>query len=200
MADGDAELAARARTGDRAALEALYRRHVGRVWRYGWFRTRSREAAADVVQETFLRVAKSVGQFEGRSTFATWLFAVARSVAVQQARRDRPPRTSPADPPILHLVPAAAGPEDQLDAHDTRQAVRQAIAELPGGQRDATVLCELSGLSIREAAEALGWTESRVKVTLFRARRRLRNRLRQHAAPDEAASDKGEARSGRIEK
>jgi RNA polymerase sigma-70 factor (ECF subfamily) len=196
MADGDAELAARARTGDRTALEALYRRHVGRVWRYGWFRTCSREAAADVVQETFLRVAKSVGQFEGRSTFATWLFAVARSVAIQQARRERPPRTSPADPPILHLVPAAAGPDHRLDTDDTRQAVRQAVAELPGGQRDATVLCELSGLSIHEAAEVLGWSESRVKVTLFRARRRLRSLLGQHVARGGGTVDKGDARSG----
>ena len=178
MEHGDAELAARAGAGDRVALEALYRRYVRRIWRYGWFRTHCREAAADIVQETFVRVARSAAGFEGRSSFATWLFAVARSVAIRQARVDRAHRATATDQAILRLVPADAGRGDRLEREDTRQAVRRAVAELPGAQRDAIVLSELSGLSIREAAEVLGWSESRVKVTLFRARRRLRDLLK----------------------
>ena len=59
MSDTDAELAARCAEGDMAALDALYRRYADRVWRYAWSRTRSRDGAADVVQEAFLRVARS---------------------------------------------------------------------------------------------------------------------------------------------
>ncbi len=183
MEHGDAELAARVGAGDQVALEALYRRHVRRVWRYGWYRTHSREAAADIVQETFLRVAASAGGFEGRSSFATWLFAVARSVAVKQARSERP-SCSAIDPNILRLIPADGG-ADGPEHEDTRQAVRRAVVNLPAAQRDAVVLCELSGLRIREAAEVLGWGESRVKVTLFRARRRLRDDLAAYVAPSE---------------
>ena len=58
----------------------------------------------------------------------------------------------------------------------------EGVGRLPGAQRDAIVLCELDGLSIREAAEVLGWKESRVKVTLFRARRRLREFLKDYVA------------------
>lgn len=68
MGDADAELVGRWAAGDAGALEALYRRYVERVWRYGWLRTHSREAAAEIVQETFLRVARSLGGFEGRSS------------------------------------------------------------------------------------------------------------------------------------
>ncbi len=71
-----------------------------------------------------------------------------------------------------------------------RRAVRRAIAELPGSQRDAVVLCELTGKSVREAAEVLGWGESRVKVTLFRARRRLRDKLRAYVSEDQAGERK----------
>ena len=189
MEHGDAELAARAGAGDRVALEALYRRYVRRIWRYGWFRTHSRAAAADIAQETFLRVARFAGRFEGRSSFATWLFAIARSVAIRQARVDGAHRATATDQAILRLVPADADRGDRLEREDTRQAVRRAVAELPGAQRDAIVLSELSGLSIREAAEVLGWSESRVTVTLFRARRRLRDLLKDYAS-DQAAEKK----------
>ena len=196
MEHGDAELAARAGAGDRVALEALYRRHVRRVWRYGWFRTHSREAAADIVQETFLRVARSVGGFEGRSSFATWLFAVARSVAVGQARSEQANRLPGTHQAVLRLIRAGDDRGDPLERTEANEAVRRAVAELPGAQRDAVVLCELSGLGIREAAQVLGWGESRVKVTLFRARRRLRDLLKDFVR-DTAGGD--EARSGGME-
>jgi RNA polymerase sigma-70 factor, ECF subfamily len=180
MAQQDAELVARWAAGDRTALDTLYRQYAPQVWRYGWFRTHSREAAADLVQETFLRVVRSLDRFAGRSSFATWLYAVTRSVAVEHARREALQRRS--EPVLLRLAPDCDDPPDPLEARDTRAAVRDAVAALPGAQRDAIILCELSGLSIRQAAETLGWGESRVKVTLFRARRRLRDRLKEYVA------------------
>ena len=191
MQHRDAELAARAGRGDRIALELLYGRYVERVWRYAWFRTHSREAAADIVQETFLRVAQSAGQFEGRSSLATWLFAVTRSVAIQQGRTDRKCQRRLDDPAILRLVPPSHEAANPLERDDTRQAVRRAVAKLPGAQRDAIVLCELSGWRIREAAEVLGWGESRVKVTLHRARGRLAELLAAYVADRDTAQGEG---------
>jgi len=182
MVDPDAHLAARCRTGDNAALELLFRRYVDRVWRYGWSVTRSRDAAEEVVQETFLRVAKSVAGFEGRSTFATWLFALTRSAAMEWLRRRRLEQQRRTDPAILRLVRSDEIDQAVGDAEESSDAVRRAIAELPGAQRDAVVLCELVGMSMADAAAVLGWGKSRVKVTLFRARRRLREMLRGHVA------------------
>ena len=73
MIDPDAQLVVRCREGDGIAFELLYRKYVDRIWRYAWFVTRSREAAAEIVQDTFLRVAKPIAGFEGRSSFSTWL-------------------------------------------------------------------------------------------------------------------------------
>jgi len=222
MGDGDAELAGRAGGGDMGALEALYRRHVERVWRYAWFRTHDREAAAEIVQETFVRLLRSVRQFQGRSLFTTWLFTLVRSVAIEYARRESAERRVRSPHATVQVAGATLGagglrlvrPEDdpglprhspaehadRLATEEASEAVRRAVADLPAAQRDCVVLCELSGLSIREAAETLGWGESRVKVTLFRARHRLREMLREHgpAAGEEGNEATGQkARSGR---
>ncbi|MCP4247533.1 MAG: RNA polymerase sigma factor [bacterium] len=194
MVDGDAEgsarLVARAADGDRDALEALYRRYVECVWRYAWFRSRDRDAAAEIVQETFLRLIRSVDRFEGRSSLDTWLYAIARSVAIEQSRKARRQGRLADQPEVLRLVRPDVDPPDALADETRREAVRRAVADLPGPQRDAIVLCELSGLSIRDAGQVLGWGQSRVKVTLFRARRRLRDLL------SEQVDDASAKRSG----
>jgi RNA polymerase sigma-70 factor (ECF subfamily) len=179
MREPDAELAARSAAGDVLALEALYRRHVETVWRFAWYRTHSREAAAEVVQETFLRVRRAGATFKGRSAFATWLLAICRRVAVERDRQERRHHRRRAEEGILKLLPASrsAEPADRHEREQQREAVRAAVMRLPGPQRDAIALCELSGYRIKEAAEVLGWSEGRVKTTLFRARRRLRDML-----------------------
>ncbi|MDO8629717.1 MAG: RNA polymerase sigma factor [Phycisphaerales bacterium] len=182
MVDPDAQLALKCKSGDNAATELLYRRYVDRVWRYGWFVTRSREAAGEIVQDTFLRVVRSIGRFEGRSTFATWLFALTRSAAMEFLRQKRQEERRRTDPAIIRLVTSDERNEADAEGEESREVVRQAVAELPGAQRDAVILCEFVGMSIAEVADVLGWGKSRVKVTLFRARRRLREMLRTHIA------------------
>jgi RNA polymerase sigma-70 factor (ECF subfamily) len=188
MPDAELQLAVRAARGDSAALEVLYRRHVNRVWRYAWLRTHSRDDAAEIVQETFLRVTRSIAQFKGQSTFTTWLFAVARSVAVELARREGRNRALIDRSAVLRLVPQTHEPQGSMAGQETRERVRWALGQLPGAKRDVVVLCELSGLSVKEAADVLQWSESRVKVTLFRARRDLRDRLKEYVANGPARS------------
>lgn len=162
--------------GDRHALEILYRRYVDRVWRYGWFVTRSRDAAGEVVQETFLKLAASAGQFQGRSSFSTWLFTLTRSATAVVLRKRR--RTFPemGKRPFLRIVGVEA-PVIAPTEEETRESVRRAVGELPAAQRDVVILCELSDHSIKDAAAILGWTAARVKTTLFRARQRLKEKL-----------------------
>lgn len=193
MSDTESQLAARTAKGDLTALELIYRRHVPAVWQYAWSQTRSRESAADIVQETFLRIARGVKKFEGRSAFATWLYRVARSATIDHARRRRREQKERTDEGVLRLVPAP-GDSDSDDARTLEQtAVRDAISKLPGAQRDAIVLYEISGLTIDETAEVLNWKQSRERVTLHRARRKLRILLEAYVKQEEkdAAHDRG---------
>ena len=179
MRDPDHELVQQCRGGDRAAQELLYRRYVDRVWRYGRLATRSREGAAEVVQETFLRVLRSIGEFRGRSTFATWMFAVTRSAVLAYLREQRRRYPPARDAPLLRLVPANEdAPAEPTDV-ELRERLREAIANLPGAKRDEFVFFELCGMSLEETRNVLGWSLTRLKSTLFRARRRLREVIRQ---------------------
>ncbi len=184
MGDSESQLVKRAARRDRAAFEVLYRRHVDRVWRYAWFRTRSREAASDITQDTFVRVAKAIGTFRGDSSFSTWVLAIARSVAVDHARKVSRERAMRESEGRLKFVAA-----EEVKAADGHDALRSAIQMLPAAMRDVVVLCELSGMSVREAAGVLGWSESRVKTTAFRARRKLRERLGKDREGDELSDD-----------
>ena len=177
MHDADAELALACKAGDSSALEKLYWRHAQRTWRYARHFSGSDEAAAEIVQEVFVRVARHVSAYEGRAQFSTWLFAIVRSAAVEfNVKRRRAPQ--PVKGELMERMPAKTlEPQEELAAAETRQAVRDAVARLPENEREAVLLCELEDLPLREAGEILGWSESRVKVTLFRARRKLKGLL-----------------------
>jgi len=213
MVDPDAQSVARCKRGDREALELLFRRYVDRVWRYGWSVTRSRESAGEIVQETFLRVMNSIAKFESRSTFATWLFAITRSATMDFVRRVRTENRRRADVNVLRLITddevrevrreIPIGEESEAAEHGagadkvaTHVAIHDAIAKLSGAQRDAIVLCEIVGMSIAAVSEILGWSESRVKVTLCRARRRLRELLSGEANKD-SGNESAESRDAR---
>jgi len=180
MSGADADLIAAFKSGNAMAFEALYWRHADRVWRFARFYTGSEDASAEIVQEVFIRVSRALATFEGRAQFSTWLFVVVRSVAIEVSvkRRKAPPQT---DDEVLQRTPGKSGePVDAMLANETREAVQRAIQRLPENEREAVLLCELQELPIKEASAVLGWSESRVKVTLFRARRRLREYLASH--------------------
>ena len=180
MNDSDADLIRAHRAGDTAALESLYWRHADRVWRYARYFSGREDTAAEILQETFVRVAQHLHAFEGRAQFSTWLFTIVRSSAVELARH-RGRTANYSEPEAMDHVPdAKLDPGDQLALDETRAVVRAAIARLPENEREVVLLCEIEDLPIKSACEILGWGEPRVKVTLFRARRRLKELLASH--------------------
>lgn len=179
MADPDAELAASCNAGHLPALEEIYRLYAACIWRYARYYSGSEDAAEEIVQESFLRVARYLPAFEGRSKLSTWLYTIVRSVAIDITTRLRKaPKSMEGEEleqaAMRRELSGGMGPLEESIGKETRAAVRDAVARLPENEREAVVLCELQELSLRQAGEVLGWTESRVKVTLFRGRRRLR--------------------------
>lgn len=194
--DEDARLIAAWRMGDRDVMETLYRRHAERVWRYARYFSGREDAAAEILQETFLRVIRYLPGFEGRSRFGTWLFTLARSAALeyQRARRTGAVGEITVDGMFdNHPAPdgsagsSGADPADQAEASERRVQVRAAVARLPEAERESIVLLELEGMSVQEASEVLGWSAAKTKVTVFRARRRLRELLQPLLHPPDSA-------------
>lgn len=162
--------------GDPAAIAELFDRFRHAVARYLSRVLANPHDVEDCLQATFLEVARGTARFAGRSSASTWLFGVATNVARHHARSaGRRSRLSGA----LVLVgdDEAAPPEGALDARRRLERLRRALGSLSEERREAFVLCELEGLSAREAAEALGVAETAIWKRVSDARRLLRDEL-----------------------
>ena len=173
----DEELIAEFQNDNEAAFTELVQRFKDPLTNFTYRFMGDWDDCHDVVQETFVRVARNLHAFEGRARFTTWLYTVVRSVAIDVTTKMRKaPKT--AEDERMSQLPAQDGePMDGMIDAETREAVRDAVTKLPENEREAVIMCELQELPLRDACEVLGWSESRMKVTLYRARRRLRSML-----------------------
>jgi RNA polymerase sigma-70 factor (ECF subfamily) len=182
MADTDEELIARARTGDRVALERLLRNHEGAVFRFGMKMCREQEDARDVLQETLLAAARTLPDFRGASSVSTWLYTIARSFCIKKRRTSKyapdQVHSLDADPETVAAIPDhRRGPEEDVAGRQLRAALDAAIGSLDPMYREVLVLRDVEGLSASEVGEVLGISVDAVKSRLHRARVAVREQL-----------------------
>ncbi len=170
-ADSDEGLMERFQRGDRSAFDLLFRRHVAPLTSFLTRLTGSTAAAEDAVQLTFLSLVRSRDQFVRGSKVKPWLYAIASNAARDRFRRTK--REHPgADEPGEVAIDATHG-----DA-GLRRRLLAALQQLPEAQREAVVLHRLEGWSFGEIAEAVGASETAVKVRAFRGTQVLRELLK----------------------
>jgi len=155
-----------------------------------------RAVAEEVTQETWLAVIRSIGAFEGRSSFRTWLFAIlanqARSrFAVEQRSAPSTPAAEPSvraewfqrvddeDPGHWQAAPIDWGslPDAQLLGRESIAVAQRAIDRLPDTQRQVITLRDIEGFDAPEVSAILGLTEGNERVLLHRARSKVRAAL-----------------------
>jgi RNA polymerase sigma-70 factor (ECF subfamily) len=167
----DDAVVAAAKRGDQEAWRTLYREHAGRL--VVWLETRSGTdgavAAEDLAAQTWLTAAEKVADYDGDCDgFGGWLFGIARFTAANALRRSGRRRTEPvAETPSA----PAEGPEETVP--DTAW-VRSLLAGLSPRERDVVACVDVVGMSVAEAARALGLTPVAVRVARHRGLRRLR--------------------------
>jgi RNA polymerase sigma-70 factor, ECF subfamily len=151
----DAELLARSRGGESAALSALLDRYEGPVFRFLIGMLRDHHRAEDAIQETFVQALRRSDAADPE-TFRGWLFAVAHQQAVLQKRKDRRVPT-PADLPVLLGLPATGdGPDAVAARADAAVVIRGLLGLLPAPQQAVIRLRVFDGLKFREVADRLG--------------------------------------------
>jgi RNA polymerase sigma-70 factor (ECF subfamily) len=176
------------RKGDPACLGGFFEAWGDRLYRLALRLTGEPAAAEDVVQEAFLKLMAGADRIEGRSRLATWLYRVAYNASIDRLREQKRLQPVPSEddeqplPMPKTLVEFRLSPEAMARDAETRAALDEAIAALPPLLRAAFLLRDVEGLSTAEAAEALGITETNLKVRLHRARLALRERLSAHVA------------------
>lgn len=174
-ADAEAQLVRSAQLGNRASFEQLVRLHADRLYAVVIRVVGDRHEAEEVVQETFLRAWRSLGRFEGRSQFFTWLYRIGVNEAKRTyERRNSRPAATPLDQAPGTAADESDAPHARAEASDLRAALEDAIRQLPMDYRVPLVLRDVEGLSTAEAAGVMDLGEAAFKSRLHRARLAVR--------------------------
>ncbi len=170
----DAALAAACRSGDLRAYERLYALHGAKMKNLARNVLGNTNDAEDAVQETFLKVQRSIAGFRGQSSFVTWTYRILINTCYD-ARRSRLRKKEIASDDAEETPrrePRAPGGHPTL-----RMALERALASLTRHQRDVFLLYEVEGFRHAEIAGMLEITEAASKNTLFQAKKNLRQML-----------------------
>jgi RNA polymerase sigma-70 factor (ECF subfamily) len=153
--------------------------HIDRLYRAAWALTGSRADAEDIVQETFARVLARPRMLRNEDDLGYLLRALRNTFLNQKRTESRRLRAGPL-PDELDLVsdPRATDPQAALEAGE----LYAAVAALPGDFRDVLVAVDITGLSYKETAKALGIREGTVMSRLYRARQQVVRRVEGHSA------------------
>jgi RNA polymerase sigma factor (sigma-70 family) len=176
------EVVRRAQRGDPAAFTELFRRHRGDVSRLVFRMLGPTADAEDVVQEVFLQVHRSLGEFRGQAKFTTWLHRVTVNVVlmVRRAARSRPVF---AGEPVADTEPdSGILPDEDAARHARIAAFRRLLDRLPEKKRTVFVLHEIEGMSPAEISEMVDAPVLTVRTRLFYARRELAEMMRDEPA------------------
>ena len=183
----DLALVAKARAGDRPALDVLVERHSPRVNRLAHQLMGDFEDARDAAQESLVKLCTRLRQFRGDAQFATWLHRLVVNTCRDLQERSRIRATEP-----LPLEEGATGEEaDPARAtvlYDLRRDLGAGLARLSADQRSVVVLRDVFGLSYEEISRAASIPVGTAKCYVHRGRARLRATLEEQFAASGAAS------------
>jgi RNA polymerase sigma-70 factor (ECF subfamily) len=181
----DSSLVDIAKQGDQVAFEILVERHKRTIFFRALRVTGNHEDAEDVVQQSFQKAFVHLNDFEGRSSFATWLTRIALNEALMLRRKCQRWRKVSMDEPsaedeascAVEIPDSSSDPEHRYSQQERQRLLFAAIEELRPGMRSALHICDLDERSIGETAQILGLSAAAVKSRINRARKVLRDKL-----------------------
>jgi len=183
MEGDDAAIVGQVRAGEIDAFRVLVERHSRKVFNLAYRMTGNEHDAEDIVQETFMKAYRTLGRFESRSSFGTWIHRIAANCALDAIRsrkvRDEVSETADDDhEQLIESIPAADPlPDMEAFGSEVRQKVGLALGELTAAERAAFVLRHFEGMPIVEISKTMGLRDNATKNTIFRAVQKLRRIL-----------------------
>lgn len=179
--------------GEKELFEILLRRYNQTLYRVIRGYLKDRDEVQDAMQNAYLKAFDNLFQFQGNSSFSTWLIRIGINEALLLLRRMKKAKTIYMDTfAAIKTDVASKVPDRQMDPEkaiireEAKELLEQAIDNLPEKYRLIYILKEIEGLSSAQIAESLGLSESNVKVRLHRAKGLLKDNLNQLAHNDEA--------------
>jgi RNA polymerase sigma-70 factor (ECF subfamily) len=183
----DLALVRRAQAGDRAAFRRLFDLYHRRVYQMAVAMLRHPQDAHDVVQEAFVRVHKHLPDFQGNSSFYTWLYRISMNLVYDQLRRRKARRQVDYDDTLaraeegdaVQVTPVVDGsdPGRTQQRKELASEIQAALATLPEHHRQVILLREVEGLSYEEIAKIMNVPKGTIMSRLFHARRKMQRAL-----------------------
>lgn len=185
----DKDLVRRAKAGDLEAFEELVSRHERAIYSTALRILQNSHDAEDVTQQAFTSAIGHLDGFREEASFATWLNRIATFAALKVIRKRKGLNTISLEestqvredtdtiPHPEYITDWKESPEQLVERNETRRLLDEALGQLDEKHRLVFLLRDVEGLSGKETAEALGLSESNVKMRLLRARLQLREEL-----------------------
>jgi len=168
----DDELIAMYRTGDADAFEVLFDRHYRSAYSFALYMVSDRGRAEDILQETFLAVARTAKRYEPKGCFRTWLMRIVRNRCLNCLESERVRREAMAGAAAVaaDFANTDPPPDQCAEARELSDQLSQCIADLPDRQREAIVLFAFEKMSYQQIANTLDLPLNTVKTLIHRAR------------------------------
>lgn len=168
------------RRGDPAAFDHAFAGYRRRLYGYLVRMTRRRDVAEDLLQDTFLRLARHATSLDEDTRLGPWLFTVAHRLVVSWARAQAVRDQLAGDLPRREGPGGERSPLEALADTETQLALERALAQLAPAYREVALLVGVEGLSPAEVAEILGQKPDAIRQRLARARAQLADALGEH--------------------
>lgn len=178
-----ADLVRRCRAGDGAAWEEIVSTYSRRIYNLAYRFTSRTDAAEDLTQEVFVRVYRSLEQYDPKQgDLQNWLMRLARNLIIDDyRRRQRAPHDSQAEDlegHTYHLHASGISPQKEMERRELGSQVQAGIDKLPSDLRTCVILRDIEELSYQEIVELLKIPEGTVKSRINRGRIELAKILR----------------------
>lgn len=165
-----------------SVFEELYEKYHHDVFQFLFYMVKNRETAEDLVQEVYIRVLKSYSKFQGKSSEKTWLFSIARNVAIDWFRKQKNWKQRLIDKfdwTEQQIKDDRPFPEEISLQKEELRLIMKCLNKCTLNQRIVIIMRYFNELSISETAESLNWSESKVKTTQHRALKALKGYLQE---------------------
>ena len=161
------------RNGDEKARSEFYKQYRIKLYHYCFQLLGNRSDAEDAVHETFVRIFNGINGLQSSDAFRSWIYTIARNESLQLLRKKRPVV-------LMNKEEVSDGEtiQTQIDSQELAQYIRDEVDALKNEYREIILLREYHHLSYEEIARVLEVSESTVKNRLFRARKKLYEKLK----------------------
>ena len=188
----DKALVQQAQKGDMLAFEELVARHRDKIYARAYSMMRNEEEAIDLSQEAWVKAWQRLAQFQGDSSFATWLTRIVINLCLDQIRRQKRHRAESIEAMDeesggveRQMEPIMTNPTERLERGELRKRIDEAMGKLSHEHRTVLVLHEFEELEYKEIAKVMGCSIGTIMSRLFYARRRLASLLQDLKAKGE---------------